>query len=555
MPIVRMPDNKLVRFDDNMSNDEIVAFITENYPDAYNQQDASVNQPNKEDWLDKANKAIRTAGGAIEAWDRGKYLGFGKKVGGVANAVLSYPFDRVIQAISDKKMPSFGDRYNEIVEGANQMYRDFSNEHPVASIGVEAAGLLKGAPAKIERYAVDRMARATANSGKYERAAGKIAGLLGSGAISSVGAGMGNSDDISEYVTSSDVLKDASIGAGANAALGAAGQAAKAIGKSIPKISATATGTSEGIISRAFDAGKRKSQTFLNNMRGKVSQEKIVGMAKQNLKDMIEANQDLYKSNMSKAFADTKKLDTTKITQNIKDIINQETLGGALPLSGDEKAIVEKSIEFIEPALKNRSLQTTRGLDKIRQKIYDITTQPGTNAHRLKKSIENSIKDTISEQRPEYRKALQTYAQNKGEIEEIARTFSLKDNNAIDTAMRKLQSVGRNNVQTSYGYRNNLMDNLDFGGNLQDAIAGQALSSWKPRGTAGVVGGINALSSAVNTVTNPSALPANLAYALGSSPRLTGEAAYHLGALADYLSKMKVGNVNVGSLASREKNK
>ena len=49
------------------------------------------------DTLDKTNDYLRKVGGAVEAFDRGRYLGFGKKAGGLANAVLSYPFDRAIE--------------------------------------------------------------------------------------------------------------------------------------------------------------------------------------------------------------------------------------------------------------------------------------------------------------------------------------------------------------------------------------------------------------------------------------------------------------------------
>lgn len=516
------------------------------------------NENKNADFLNTVDKGLRTIGGAVEAFDRGKYLGFGKKAGGLANAVLSYPFDRAIEATTGKQMPRFGDRYNEIVEGAKGMYEDFSDKHPLAALGIEASGILTGAPAKIEKYATDRMAKAVANSNKYERAAGKIAALLGSGAVSSVGLGSGNADDISDYLTSKEALKEATLGASANAALGVAGQVGKAALKSVPKVSGVATGTSDNIVSRAFDAGRRKSETFLKNLRGNVEPERITVEAKNALRDMIDGNHDLYLQNIEAALKNNKKISPQNIFRDFTREINDRTLGGnRFLLRDDVKNVADKIEDLFVDFQKHPELHNSRGLDKLKQSVGAIAekTKEGSQAEQLATKIRNSISDEISKNNPLYKKAMDTYATNIGEINEIRNTLSLRNNTNVDTTLRKLQSVGRNNVNTNYGYRNRLLKDLDFYGDIEDAIAGQALSSWKPRGTAGVVGGLNALSSAVNTVTNPTALPANLAYALGSSPRLTGEAAYKLGALADYLAKMRVGDVNIGSLASREKNK
>jgi hypothetical protein len=82
----------------------------------------------------------------------------------------------------------------------------------------------------------------------------------------------------------------------------------------------------------------------------------------------------------------------------------------------------------------------------------------------------------------------------------------------------------RNNANTNYGYRLELAKALqDQGGqDLMPALAGQALSSFTPRGLAGQGAGIGA---ALTTLSNPMAaavLPL-------TSPRLVGMGAYGLG--------------------------
>ena len=99
------------------------------------------------DWIDTANSTLRTIGGAVEAFDKGRYFGLGKRAGGLANAVLSWPVDRVADLMGVENTPTFGDRYNEIVQGAKEMNKEFAENHPVANFGLELAGGIKPANA------------------------------------------------------------------------------------------------------------------------------------------------------------------------------------------------------------------------------------------------------------------------------------------------------------------------------------------------------------------------------------------------------------------------
>lgn len=80
--------------------------------------------------------------------------------------------------------------------------------------------------------------------------------------------------------------------------------------------------------------------------------------------------------------------------------------------------------------------------------------------------------------------------------------------------------MGRNNVQTGYGRRNELMDILDFHGNLRDAIYGQSFNAIAPRGV--IARGL----AGINTYTH------NLPALIAQSPRLAGELTYKLGQIA-----------------------
>ena len=80
------------------------------------------------------------AGGYVSAFDRGFSGGLGRKVGGFINAVGSYPVDRAAEWLGYENVPSFSDRYNEIVQRADASEQQLREEHPYAALGTEMLG-------------------------------------------------------------------------------------------------------------------------------------------------------------------------------------------------------------------------------------------------------------------------------------------------------------------------------------------------------------------------------------------------------------------------------
>jgi hypothetical protein len=117
---------------------------------------------------------------------------------------------------------------------------------------------------------------------------------------------------------------------------------------------------------------------------------------------------------------------------------------------------------------------------------------------------------------------------------EIERALSLGRNNATDTAIRKLQSLTRNNASTNYGSRLNSAETLKAAGaeTLMPRLAGQALNAKMPRGIMQALAGAGLLGGAA--FLNPVFL-AGLPMA---SPRLIGEAANLAGTAARYGRKI-----------------
>lgn len=298
------------------------------------------------------------------------------------------------------------------------------------------------------------------------------------------------------------------------------------------------TGVGTEPITQAVKAGREGNQTFVENMRGTVPMMQVLDDAKSNLAKMNLDKQAEYRSGMVNIKNDKTQLDFTGIDQAIADaqkyssykgkVVNQ----GAADVLTDIKAKVD-DWKSSDPA----QYHTPEGIDKLKQSIWEsIEKLPreSKTAYSAAKEVYDSVKKEISKQAPEYSKVMSDYSQSSDKIKEIERALSLGDKASADTAMRKLQSLMRNNVNTNYGNRLDMARELEkAGGNeMMPALAGQAMSSKLPRG----------LQSATNIpssylaygVGGPALAAADL---MASSPRLVGEASYKYGQLANALGQ------------------
>jgi hypothetical protein len=126
------------------------------------------------------------------------------------------------------------------------------------------------------------------------------------------------------------------------------------------------------------------------------------------------------------------------------------------------------------------------------------------------------------------------YEEASKQIKEIEKTLSLNPKASIDTALRKLQSVLRNNVNANYGQRAKLAQFLVDAGapNLMNKLAGQSLSSWSPRGLGKLGAQMMVEMAAMGAgaaAAGPHGLLAGAALMPFMSPRLMGETAYYAG--------------------------
>jgi len=299
------------------------------------------------------------------------------------------------------------------------------------------------------------------------------------------------------------------------------------------------TNTGPKVIESAFEAGAaggQKSAALTDSMRGNTQATAIVAEARGALDQMRNDRQAAYQSGMLGVKADATPLNFSKIDQAVQDATNVATFKGqtgtaaAQSLSPSTQAIRKTLTDEINAwkALDPAEFHTAAGLDALKRKVGDIrdATQYGTAERVVADKVYRAIWQTVSDQVPGYAKVMKGFEEASNLIREIEDTLSLGKRGSVDTALRKLTSVMRNNVNTNYGRRGELAGQLSAAGapNLMEGIAGQSLNSWIPRGLGTITGG-GAILGAFSNPWTLAALPF-------TSPRLMGEAAHLTGRVA-----------------------
>lgn len=357
-------------------------------------------------------------------------------------------------------------------------------------------------------------------------------GMAGGNLATRVGAGAATGAAAAGMVNPEEVGTGAAVGA----AIPLVGPAVSAAGSALRKGLGATTGVGDEAIAQAYQAGRQggtAAQQFTSNMRGQAPMDDVLTMAKQNLQAMGQQRQQAYRSGMANIKADKSVLSFDGIDDAIANARGMSSFKGQAKNVPAAEAVQRVSDEVAQwRSLDPAEFHTPEGLDALKQRIGGILESiplEQKTARTAVGEIYNSIKGEISKQAPEYSRVMREYTEATDLIREIERSLSLGQRASADTAMRKLQSLMRNNVNTSYGFRDQLAQQLQQAGgqDFMPALAGQALSDLAPRGLQRATAGSGTLGLAyLGEPVSAAALAAS------SSPRLVGEGAYMAGRAA-----------------------
>lgn len=334
-----------------------------------------------------------------------------------------------------------------------------------------------------------------------------------------------------------------------------AGQGAKLATKGV---SGLGTHTGAESLQTAFKSGyddplpmgDGPGDAFRGQMRGTAPIRMPVTLAKEGLANLRKNRADEYMAYMQRLKANPEIIDFAKIRGAQNKAIMETGRGGIVPKKA--RGAMGK-VEDILAEWENYGpdAHTPYVLDVLKQDLWDLQSK---YMERGKKSagyayvnkVRRKVRNEISKAAPQYAFYMKKYEQASDLVNEIEGTLSLNPKARVDTSLRKLQAMMRNNVNTSYGHRLELGEILAKNGakNLIEMIAGQSLSTAFPRGL-GPITSVSALG--VSLSVSPYFAPF---IAAGSSPRLMGEI-YHAAGRTTGLARLGLEKAGLGGLDLR----
>jgi len=307
-------------------------------------------------------------------------------------------------------------------------------------------------------------------------------------------------------------------------------------GKVIAPVIGVQTGVGTEPLRQAFRAGREGGEAataFRENISGRADITDALDIAKSSLDEMRQLKNAEYRSGMVNIKSDKTVLDFGNIEKSIANAENSISFKGQIKdqNAADRLTAVKDEINAwkkLDPA----EYHTPEGMDALKQRVGSLLEGipfESRNARRVVGGVYDSIGQEIKRQAPIYDRVMKDYSSASTQIREIERSLSLGQGASADTALRKLQSLMRNNVNTNYGQRAKLAKQMESatGKEIMPSLAGQALSELAPRGiqrlaTIPTGGAAYYLGGA----------PAAALSLATSSPRVMGEAAYGAGLAA-----------------------
>lgn len=322
----------------------------------------------------------------------------------------------------------------------------------------------------------------------------------------------------------------------------AAASAISGAGKGVAGALGVTSGTGGRAVQEAFAAGARGGkarEAFTTQMRGgEEVLTDILPPAKQALDTMRAERSTAYRSGMVDIKNDKAILDFNQIDNTLADIKDRGFYKGKQfqKSAADTWTKIDELVSDWKQS-NPQEFHTPEGLDALKKGIGDIRDSLpfGSPARNVANNAYNSVREQITRQAPSYAKVMKDYEEASSLINEVESALSMGKKATAEQSLRKLQSIMRNNVQTSYGRRTQLGEELAKRGatELFPQLAGQMMSSVTPRG---LVGQGTAVGTGI-----PALMTGNLAtlpLIAATSPRVVGEAALAAGRVAGLPSRI-----------------
>jgi hypothetical protein len=175
---------------------------------------------------------------------------------------------------------------------------------------------------------------------------------------------------------------------------------------------------------------------------------------------------------------------------------------------------------------RNPVNQNVASMDELKKSIDIMVSQlpenVPANVATIYYKLRRKVRDEIERLAPEYGEVMKPYEEAQELLNEFRTEFRAGRDQSSNQVLRKLQQSLRNNVNTNFGEKLNLLkqiDDMDEATNIVASISGRAMSDFMPAGIARYAG-----PTAGATFGLTGNIPEMAAVLTGSSPRVVGEA-------------------------------
>ena len=243
-----------------------------------------------------------------------------------------------------------------------------------------------------------------------------------------------------------------------NAVTKTASAAGRGAGVAVPATVGLLSGTSGQSINEAFQAGREggeRQQALTENMRGAVDPADVVEDARAAFANMKRDTRTEFANNKEALQLQKREIDFFPITQQMDELAESYRYKDLSELPEEDAAVLARVQAEVKKFQTNEAVHDAYGLDVLKRKIdnlYPKDLNPGVDAQIIARA-RDIVKRAIVEQVPEYEALMKPYEQARKLEQEMQQALSLGRTAAADTALRKLQSVMRDNVNANFGSR------------------------------------------------------------------------------------------------------
>lgn len=260
------------------------------------------------------------------------------------------------------------------------------------------------------------------------------------------------------------------------------------------------TGAGEGAASQAFKSGKAGGETFKRAMRGEITGQEVVDMAKDSLGAIKDQRSIAYRKSLDIITKNSKPINLEPVHTKLESLMKQYNIkseitpDGKVILNTKRIAMGKKGIRDIKEIINKVAKWgdepedfTAKGLDILKRQLDDFYSD-SSQARQFVASMRKTVRETIVKDVPEYGKMTKAYEEATSLIKDIESNLMLRKQGmsgriVSDQTLRRLTSAMKDNFELRRELVGILTDGADK--DVLGAVAGYSMKTFVPRGLAG----------------------------------------------------------------------